>query len=220
MAQQINLFNPLFLEQKKYFSASAMLQGIALLLAGLVVLAMIASRQTAGLERLLVQVQGQSAQQREGLVALSRQYSQQGTSRQLEQELTTTEERLRRRSELLAEMSTGIGANVQGYSPHLSALARRTAEGVWLTGIEFGGKASEMVLKGRALNADLVPAYVRSLRQEPLFAGRTLRSLQVTARETAPGATPSADAAPATPPRYVEFVLSIPLAEADGRAVQ
>jgi hypothetical protein len=46
MAQQINLFNPIFLQQKKHFSAVTMLQALGLLLAGILVFYAYASFET------------------------------------------------------------------------------------------------------------------------------------------------------------------------------
>ena len=51
MSQQINLFNPLFLNQKKYFSARTMLQSLAVLVAGLVAISAYVLQQETMLER-------------------------------------------------------------------------------------------------------------------------------------------------------------------------
>lgn len=216
MTQQINLYNPIFLAQKKYFSAAAMLQALGAVLAGMLLLEVMAVRQTAGLERLLADVTREAAQQREQLLSLARQYSDQGTSKKLEEDIAQAEEQLRKRRELLGEMTSSIGGTVNGFSGYLTALARQRTQGVWLTGIEISGKSNDLVIRGRALNSDLVPAYVRSLSRDPAFAGRTLSSLQVIARET-PRPAPAADARVPDqvrqPLRYLEFTLNIPLAE-------
>jgi hypothetical protein len=172
-----------------------------------------AVRQAAGLEQLLADSTRQSAQQRDQLVALGRQYSDQGTSKKLEEDIARVEAQLRRRTELLGEMKTNIGTNAEGFSKYLAALARQGTQGVWLTGIQVDGKSNDLVIKGRALRADLVPAYVRSLSRDATFSGRALSALQVTAREEAPrGNGATAPQAPAAPLRFVEFTLNIPLA--------
>ncbi|HXA48379.1 MAG TPA: MSHA biogenesis protein MshI, partial [Burkholderiaceae bacterium] len=38
MSHQINLYNPIFLKQKKYFSAATMVQGLAVILLGCLLL--------------------------------------------------------------------------------------------------------------------------------------------------------------------------------------
>jgi hypothetical protein len=196
-----------------------------LVLAGMLAIYAFAAQQTRALEQLLGDSVRESEQRKQQLVALSRQYSDQGTSKKLGEDIARVEQQLRRRGELAQEMKTSVGRNVRGFSPVLSALARQTMHGVWLTGIEIGDKSSDLVIRGRALNAELIPAYVRSLRREEAFAGRSLSSLQVTAKEEAPRAAAGpVGTAPQLPQRYIEFTLNIPLGQAapagpDERAV-
>ena len=200
MSQQINLFNPIFLKQKKYFSAVTMVQALGLLVIGMLLLNVFAVRQTNSLERLLAATGSSASQQREQLIGLTRQYSDRGVSKQLEQDIARVEGRLRTRAQLLSEIQTGVGGNVDGFSRYLEALARRTMDGVWLTGIE-AGKGNELVIKGRALNAELVPAYLQTLSRERVFAGRALSALHVEARSGM---------------RFVEFTVRIPVAAEGG----
>ena len=215
MSQQINLYNPIFLAQKKYFSAAAMLQALGLVLVAMLLFAALAAHQTSELQGLLASLLRDAAREREQLVNLGKQFSDQGTSKKLEDDIVRVADQLRRRRELLTELTTNAGGNARGFSDYLAALARQRTQGVWLTGIEISGSANDLVIKGRALNSELVPIYVRSLSREPVFAGRALNSLQITARqETPPPAPqgPEGSAAPAPRPlRYLEFTLNIPL---------
>jgi hypothetical protein len=221
MSQQINLFNPIFLVQKKYFSATAMLQTLGLVLAGMVLIDLVAVRQTSALEKLLADTVRDAEQRREQLIALGKQFSDQGTSKKLEEDIAYVEQRLRSRRELLEEMRTSVGGNADGFSSYLKALARQRTQGVWLTGIEVGGKSNGIVVRGKALNSDLVPIYVESLSREPVFAGRALSGLQVIAVAPPPGTAPGVGTPPAGPPlRYLEFTLSIPLGDAAAGAPQ
>jgi len=217
MSQQINLFNPVFLAQKKYFSAVAMVQALGLLLVGLAVIDVFALRQTASLQRALDETQRGVTQRRTQLVNIGTQYSDVGTSRKLQEEIARTEEQLRRRSALLNELRTSVGGNVDGFSAYLTALARQSTQGVWLTGVEISGTSNDLVIKGKALDANLVPAYVRALSREPVFSGRSLSALQVTARERPAQAAAGAAPAPREPSRYLEFTLNIPLGDLAAR---
>src|SRR6185295_11194630 len=104
------------------------------------------------------------------------------------------EARLQERKSLLDDVRTGVGGDVQGYSRYLAALARATTAGVWLTGVEIGGKSSELVIKGRALESALVPAYIRALNREEPFSGRRIGELRLTARTEKPAAKAEAPA--------------------------
>ncbi len=209
MSQQINLFNPVFLAKKKYFSALAMVQSLGLLLVGLILVHAFASTQAASLQRLLADTTRQAEQRRSQLLVLGKQYSSQGTSKTLEEDIAKVQAQLRKRTELLADIRTSVGGNAEGFAVFLTALARQSVPGVWLTGIDVGSKANQIVLKGRALRPELVPAYVAALSRERALAGRPLSSMEVRAREEAPrGPQPGGPVQ-----RYVEFVLNIPLGE-------
>ncbi len=207
MSQQINLYNPVFLAQKKYFSALAMVQSLGLLLAGLLLLHAFAASQASSLERLLADTTRQAQLRRAQLVVLGRQYSERGTSKSLEEDIAKAQAQLRKRTELLAEIKTSVGGNVEGFGVFLTALAHPSVPGVWLTGLDVGSKPNQLVLKGRALRPELVPAYVAALSRERVLAGRPLSSLEVKAREETPRG----------PGRYVEFVLNIPLGDETAR---
>lgn len=218
MSQQINLFNPIFLQQKKYFSAVAMVQALGLLLAGMVVLYGFELRQKNSLQELRDQTEQQGAERREQLLRFGKDFSDHGRSKALEEELARVEPRLRSRQDLLTEITTGIGGDVQGFSLYMTALARQHLDGLWLTAVDISGKPGDLVIKGKVLNGELVPAYVRSLSREPALSGRAVSELKLVAKEgapvaaatAAPGAPPSAIADPA---RFVEFSLSIPLGD-------
>jgi hypothetical protein len=196
MAQQINLYNPAFRQERKHFLAATMLQALAALCLGAVVIYAWQAYENRRLERLVAQTERQAATLRERLIALTREASSQTRT----EELARAEERLRTRRELLNELRSGAGAT-QGFSPYLAALARRTTEGVWLTGVEIGAKGADIVIRGRVLDGGLVPVYIRTLNREEPFAGRVVSELKLAAREGAPNG----------PRRYVEFSMSMPL---------
>ena len=219
MAQQINLFNPIFLQKKKHFSAVTMLQALGLLLAGVMAFYGYALLEARGLARVAADSSRQLAAQGVQLAAMTREFSPQGRSRMLEDEVARMSARLRQRQELLALMRTGGLGNTEGFSRYLSALAHETRDGVWLTGVSIAGDESVLQLTGRVLYPDLVPAYIRSLNNEAVMRGRKVSELRLTAREEQPTAATAAPGggpqAAATPARYVEFSL-IALRAPDG----
>lgn len=198
MTQQINLLDPRFRAQKKHFSAATLVLALVLLGVLSVGLQSLYARQNRALQTTLAQTDRRVAALREQMVRFSNDYSAQGRSTALVDEIARAEERLRTRRELLAAMRSGGGGgggDVEGFSPYLAALARQTMNGVWLTGVEIGGKSGALVLKGRVVDSELVPAYIARLNNEEPFSGRTITELRLSAK----------------PARYVEFSLSIPL---------
>ena len=210
MAQQINLFNPVFLKQKKYFSAVTMLQALGMVVAGVLALYGYALYESRTQARVAANASSQLEAQRHQVAAFAKEYSPQGRSRVLQEELARSGARLKQREEMLAMMQTGGLGNTAGFARYMTALARNTIGGVWLTGFSVSGDENELNLTGRVLEADLVPAYLRGLNREEVMRGRRVAELRLTAREerptdtAAPGANPATTAKPA-PTRYVEF---------------
>jgi hypothetical protein len=212
VSQQINLFNPIFLRQKRYFSAIAMVQALTIIVAGVVAMYAFQVSQNRTLEGVAAATERQLAERRKQLATFARQASDQAAGKALGAELDSAEARLIERRSLLDDVRTGVGGEVQGYSRYLGALASADTAGVWLTGVDIGGRSGELVIKGRALDSARVPAYIASLNRQPAFAGRRVGELRVVARtqaSPAPGAPTAAG-----PTRYLEFSLSIPLREA------
>src|SRR5690349_6506538 len=134
MAQQINLFNPIFLKQKKHFSAVTMLQALGLVTAGVLVFYAYAWYETRSQSRVAAESVRQLAAQTQQVTALTKDYSPQGRSRLLQDELARTHARLKQREEMLQLLKTGGLGNTAGFARYLTALAHQPVGGVWLTG--------------------------------------------------------------------------------------
>jgi hypothetical protein len=223
MAQQINLYNPIFLQKKKHFSAVTMLQTLGLLLSGILLFYGYALYESRTLARAAAETQRQVQVQGEQLAQLTREFSPEGQSKLLDEELARATARLKQREDLLAVLRTGGLGNTEGFARYMTALARQTTPGVWLTGFVVAGDEAQIQLTGRVSHPDLVPTYIRALNREEVMRGRRVAEMRLTAREerladvTAPpgGAAPAQlppggqNAPPApTALRYVEFSIS------------
>jgi hypothetical protein len=198
MAQQINLFSPLFLRQRKYFSALTMVQALGLIALGCMLLYGYAIFQTGSLSVLSQQADARLKAGREQLIKLSADMGPQGRSKLLDDEAARLEFQLGQREVLLSNLRSNAGADAASFSPYLTALARQSTQGVWLTGVSISGGAASLTLRGRALDAERVPAYIRTLNREAVIQGRQISDLALAAKEEreAPG-------------RYVEFTMSL-----------
>lgn len=206
MSQQINLFNPLFLKQKKYFSAETMLQGMGIIAIALLAFYGLLLFQSTRLER-----------QRIETVSLREQVQQQmlqggvaGRSKLLEDEISRVEGLIKAQQDVLNILNGGAVGNSEGYSRFLIALARQRTSGLWLTGFTVSGVGDELSIRGRVLHADLVPQYIRQLNREEVMRGHAVAELSLKRVEGPPApATPAGAPAPAGPPQsYIEFALS------------
>lgn len=200
MSQQINLFNPVFLKQKKYFSALTMVQALGMLLLGVAVIALYANVQLA---RLRPEASAVTAQLEAAQAQLEAVKSGQGARRPdsgLEAQVRHAEAEAAALERVASLLRQGEGTNTSDYSEHMRAFARQIPEGVWLTGFSINTGGRDIVLSGRALRPELVPAYLARLSSEPTMHGRAFSVLEMSAPE--PGPTDQGRGRP-----FVEFRL-------------
>jgi len=212
MSQQINLYNPLFLRQEKHFSARTMVQALGVIALGLAALYAYALIQSRAGERTAQQYREQVAAQRDQLVKLGAQLSTQGQSKMLQAEIARLDAEIRSSQATLDALGTGELGNTAGFSDFLAAFGRQALPGVWLTGISIAESGSNLVVQGRALRPELVPAYLRALNKEPMMRGRRVTEMKLAAKTAPPAAGgAAAKARSAEPERFVEFSLTAPL---------
>jgi hypothetical protein len=203
MSQQINLFNPLFMRQEKYFSARTMLQSLGLIALGLIAFYVYALVQSRDLGRLAAGYSSQLAAQRAQFLALGAQ----GRSKLLEAEVARLEADVEARRGMLGMLQGGGLGNTNGFSRYFEAFARHPMRGVWLTGFSVADNGNALNIRGRVLHPDLVPQYLKALNNDDVMRGRLVTELKLVARDE----SSAGRGATAGPLRFVEFDLSAPL---------
>lgn len=199
MSQQINLFNPVFLHQRKLFSLVAILQALGLIVLGSGLFYSYAVYQLGSLTDQLHETNKRlDAEQ----ARLSRYTSKPAAQNPVEEELRVTEARLAAQHELIETLKSGAIGNTSGYSEYMRAFARQTVNGLWLTRFNITGDATQMSISGNVLSPELLAAYVRKLNQEQVMREKPFASLQMQ-RGGNEG-------------RYVEFTLQSDEAERAG----
>lgn len=204
MSQQINLFNPIFLKQKKHFSSRTMLQAMVLVVA---VVAAVYGLQLYQLGTLRAQertMRAQAQQSTQQMIGASTGKASKG----LEDEIKRADSDLKTLQGISGAVETEVATGNEGFSRYLAAFARQPVSGLWLTGFTVTG--NDLEVRGRALRADLLPAFIRKLSHEELLKGRGFAAVSVTARSAEPArSAPSQPAAaPQGPERFVEFSLA------------
>lgn len=196
MSQQINLFNPIFLKQEKIFSARTMVQALAVIGLGLVLVSAFASWQVARLQEEVRRSEARLRAEEARLAEARSQLAARKPRAGLEAEVQQAQQALETRQAVLALLEKGVLGESVGAGAYLRALARQHLEGLWLTGFELSGR--DMTLAGRALRADLLPDYLRRLGRDDAFRGRSFASLMIERPKVK-----EEDA----PPAFVEFQL-------------
>ena len=197
MSQQLNLFNPIFLRQKKYFSAVTMLQCLGIVLVALIALYAFQRVQLAGLER---QLAGAEAQYKTVQLQLAQfGAAKRAPSAALQDEVIRLQAQASAQEALLYRLESGELGNTEGFSRYLNALGRQTMPGVWLTGFRATGAAGPQIIKGRMLQPESLPKYLRMLNKEQALRGHGFAELHIVSRDV--------KADDAVGARVVEFTL-------------
>jgi hypothetical protein len=198
MSQQINLFNPIFLKQKKYFSVVTMLQALLLIVLGSMLFYGYAWYQVQQLAKQTLEMTKRYEAEQKRMVNYANEFSPQRAKQALDEELKTLEVQTKTQDTLLDTLKSGAIGNTQGYSEYLRAFARQSVRGLWLTGFSINGDGAQMSLQGAVTNPQLLPAYIQRMNREPVMRGKSFAALQM--KQPAP-----VDNQPVS--GYVEFSL-------------
>ncbi len=226
MSRQINLYSSAFRRQTKVFSAVWTVAAAVAVAAVMLADYAWEARQVQDLRARRSEAGAQLTQLREQLVTLGKAV-QKTSSKALEAQVAQSESLLRSRQELFGRLQSGEIGNRDGYAKFLTALARQRVQGVWLTGIEISGPGSDFALEGRTVRADLLPGFIRLLRNEDALRGKPIGTLALHEREIDPEGERKAQAGPAVPApggpavpragvRVVEFRIGTGVAAAAG----
>lgn len=213
MSQQINLFNPIFLKQKKYFSAVTMAQALALVLAGSLVLAGYSSYRVKLLAQEAATTASQLSAVQTRLETAKTHLAPREKSKALEEEIQKSESQLRSLRRVFETLEKGDFGDTKGYSEYMKAFARQITPGVWLTGFGIEGAGKEIALSGRALQPGLVPVYISRLKQEAVMHGKSFAALEMQTPEPVASDRDKSASAKKVVAGYIEFHLHSSLKE-------
>lgn len=190
MSQQINLFNPDFLKQETHFSLITMLQGLAAIFVGALILYGYALYQVRELDKQAAQVLARLNVEQSALAGYSAGFSPQKTNELLQSELQQLEKKAEEVRSLTDTLREGQVSNTSGFSEYMRAFSRQVVPGLWLTG--FKVNSAEITLSGGTLAPESVPAYIQKLSHESIMHGKSFSNLQMQ---------------PAKEAKYLEFTL-------------
>ena len=186
MSQQINLFNPIYRKQKKYFSSVTMVQALGIIVLASALLAADSARRTRQAESQLAASVSQLKQTQDKLTVVKAQFPPRQKSPTLQAEIVLAQQELLMLSSATDVVKRGGFGDTRGYSPYFRAFARQALDGLWLTHVDIASGGSQLGVRGHALQADLVPQYMQRLAKEPVMQGQSFSSLEINRGEEGP----------------------------------
>ena len=202
MSQQINLFNPIFMKQRKYFTLLAMLQALGLIGVGALFFYGYAVYQVGQLQRQSQQSTQQLNTEQARFARVAGEYSAQRSPQLLQDEVKKLEKELADQTAMVDTLKSGAVGNTSGYSQYMRAFSRQVVQGLWLPGFKLTGDAAQISLSGGVLDPELLPIYIQRLGKEPAMRGKSFSTLQMQQHQAEAGKENKSAAA-----RYVEFTL-------------
>lgn len=199
MSQQINLFNPIFMKQRKIFSLLTMLQALGLIVAGALFFYGYAIYQVDQLGEQSKESTKRYRSEEVRLARLTAEFSPQQANQALQGEVRLMEKQVADQTRLVGIIKSGAVGNTTGYSEYMRAFSRQIVQGLWLTGFRITGDATHITLNGAVMSPELLPTYIQRLGKENVMQGKAFSDLQMR--------QPDIDASQGDRARYVEFTL-------------
>jgi hypothetical protein len=206
MSQQINLFNPIFMKQRKYFSLLAMLQALGLIIAGSLFFYGYASYQVNQLNRQVEEDTKRYNAEQARMTSYMVEFSPQVSGQLLQNEVQRLEKQAAVENEIIETLKSGAVGNTTGFSEYMRAFARQAVQGHWLTNFKVTGDATQISLSGGVLSPELLPVYIQRLGKERIMRGKTFSTLKMQQAKVEVNVGAVQASTPASR-RYVEFTL-------------
>jgi len=206
MSQQINLFNPVFMKQRKYFSLLTMVQALGMIIAGSLIFYGYAVYQVGQLRKQVEQNSQRYNAEQTRLAGFMTEFSPQHSIQLLQNEVQDLDKQVAVQNQIIETLKSGALGNTTGYSEYMRAFSRQVVQGLWLTGFKVTGDAAQISLSGGVVDPQLLPLYIQHLGREKIMKGKTFSNLkmQQTKVDQAAGSSKEQDA---SAPRYIEFTL-------------
>lgn len=207
MSQQINLANTQLLHKRQAFGVREMAIVAGVALAGALAWSVVADKRA---HELALQADERKAQLAEAQQSLDARQADAArpASALLTERVASLRTQIVQREALLASIGASLDTELRGFAPRMRALSHSHVEGVWLN--TFLLTPDAVVLKGSALQPELVTAYLDKLGRQPAFAGLHFFGLRATHPQTqtqSPQAAPDGSAASALPVARIDFEL-------------
>ena len=189
MHQQINFYQSGFRFVQQLFGAKSLLISSSVIMLAMLMIYVFALDKLSSVASELQVVSGQEKAAVERLENLGLTITAVGGEKNSSERLEDATHLLREKELVLSLVRGSTLGDAQGFSRYLKSLARRDTDGLWLTHISLSALGDKTRLQGQALRAELVPAYLQSLAEEPPFAEQRFHQFQIDGPEEPTGRT-------------------------------
>jgi hypothetical protein len=197
MHQQINLYQPIFRQQRRPFAAATALGAVGLVVVALLAIWGYGLMRVTHLGQDLVRLRSLQQQQLQIAASAGAARLGQPSPGALQAQASQLLADLKQRQQALEILRSGAAGDAGGFARRLEALAHRHIDGLWLDHIVLVGGAGVASLSGRTLDPDLVPVYLQALTAESALAGTRFEAFGI---ESGPAPASDIDASAVADP--------------------
>jgi hypothetical protein len=187
LSQQINLYNPAFDRKRDLLSFPGTVTALGAALGLVIVLMLAMTLRSSNLEHKLAQTAAERDAAQADMTRLAGQLAARKANPELAAKVQLLEAALASRKEVMSTLQGGVIGDTRGFSAHLTAFARQSFSGLWLTGLRVSNAGQDVVLEGRAMRPELVPNYLRRLNREEVMRGHAFAELEMRRPDTDAG---------------------------------
>ena len=171
MRQQINLYQPIFREQRKLFSSRVVGMALGAVLVTLTAIYAYGQWQVASLEHQLEALRKEQQANETRMASLGALQGARSNTKAIEDTINALTVELAVRTRALQVLQSGGAGHTTGFATRLEALARGHVDGLWLDHLILSSEGAAMSLSGATTNPALVPRYLQGLSAQPALSG-------------------------------------------------
>lgn len=170
MHQQINLYQPIFRQERKLFSLRTVSITLGVVAAALLAIWGFGHYNVKQLERSVASLHQQQDAQRRMAETAGGLISARASPETLNASIKQLNSQLAERTRALELLRSGAAGESEGFAKRLTAIAKTHTDGLWLERLSIGG-ATGLSIEGRSNNADSLPRYLQQLSNKPELSG-------------------------------------------------
>jgi len=177
--QQVNLFQPIFRKERKLLSFRVLIQACAAVLVVLTLMYGWSVQQTHQMGADLAQLKKRQTQFSTQLAEVSVRLAGMKTDTAPQLALASLEQELAARQKVVSALKRVKNSYTRGVSNYLESFSRQAPKGMWLTGFTVQAGGEGLVIRGRSLQAALVPTFLQQLSSENTLSGTEFGLLHI-----------------------------------------
>ena len=178
MSQQINLYQPEAPPSLRPLLVPVMM--VLVVVAVVLAYVQILSSQNNDIRNQILQAEAQLKGERDKLGMLKAKLAERGDDADVAAQLAAAKAAAADSQVIIAKIESGELGTMDGYSGQLTALAKTTEDGIWLTGVRIHKGGRDIYLEGRSLDPESVLKYTEKVNRQMAPFGAQITGIDLT----------------------------------------